>query len=236
MGKRIISQRRGRGTSTYRAPSHRYKGNVNFIQFVKEPRTGLVKSIYNDPARSAPVAEIKLETNEIMRIPAPLGLKVNDIVTYGVPKCKDGSILTLGEIPEGTFVSSIEKIPGSGPSFCRAAGTFAKVISKLKNKVTVQLPSKKQKSLDSKCRAVLGIIAGGGRKEKPIVKAGKMHHIKRARGKLYPRTSGVAMNAVDHPFGSGRGRHIGKTKVPPRNAPPGRKVGLIRARRTGKKK
>ena len=24
MGKRIIQQRRGRGTSTYRAPSHRY--------------------------------------------------------------------------------------------------------------------------------------------------------------------------------------------------------------------
>jgi len=58
----------------------------------------------------------------------------------------------------------------------------------------------------------------------------------RAKGKLYPRTSGVAMNAVDHPFGSGRGRHIGKPKTAPRHAPPGRNVGLIKARRTGKKK
>ena len=55
-----------------------------------------------------------------------------------------------------------------------------------------------------------------------------------ARGKLYPRTSGVAMNAVDHPFGSGRGRHIGKAKTPPRGAPAGRNVGSIRARRTGR--
>ena len=44
------------------------------------------------------------------------------------------------------------------------------------------------------------------------------------------------MNAVDHPFGSGRGRHIGKSQIAPRFAPPGRKVGMIRARRTGRKK
>jgi len=58
----------------------------------------------------------------------------------------------------------------------------------------------------------------------------------KAKNKLYQRVSGVAMNAVDHPFGSGRGRHIGKSKVAPRNAPPGRNVGLIRARRTGRKR
>ena len=58
----------------------------------------------------------------------------------------------------------------------------------------------------------------------------------RAKGKLYPLTSGVAMNAVDHPFGSGRGRHIGKPKNAPRFAPPGRNVGSIRARRMGKKR
>ena len=54
---------------------------------------------------------------------------------------------------------------------------------------------------------------GGGRKEKPLVKAGKAWHLMHAKGKLYPKTSGVAMNAVDHPFGSGRGRHVGKSKI-----------------------
>ena len=58
----------------------------------------------------------------------------------------------------------------------------------------------------------------------------------KARGRLYPQTSGVAMNAVDHPFGSGRGRHAGKPTVPPRHAPPGRKVGQIKARKTGRGK
>jgi len=57
-----------------------------------------------------------------------------------------------------------------------------------------------------------------------------------ARNKLYPQTSGVAMNAVDHPFGSGRGRHKGKPTIPPRFAPPGRNVGKLHARRTGVRK
>ena len=44
------------------------------------------------------------------------------------------------------------------------------------------------------------------------------------------------MNAVDHPFGSGRGRHIGKPKTAPRWAPAGRNVGLIKAKKTGRGK
>ena len=56
-----------------------------------------------------------------------------------------------------------------------------------------------------------------------------------ARNKLYPRTSAVSMNAVDHPFGSGRGSHAGNPTIAPRFAPPGRKVGKLRPRRTGKR-
>ena len=97
------------------------------------------------------------------------------------------------------------------------------------------MPSKKQKQFHPNCRATVGVIAGSGKGEKPILKAGKRHHMMKARNKLYPQTSGVAMNAVDHPFGSGRGRHKGKPTIAPRFAPPGRKVGMIRARRTGRK-
>ena len=59
--------------------------------------------------------------------------------------------------------------------------------------------------------------------------------MKKARNKLWPRTSAVKMNAVDHPFGSGRGKRI-KSKIAKTNAPPGAKVGLIRPSRTGKKR
>ena len=55
----------------------------------------------------------------------------------------------------------------------------------------------------------------------------------KSRNKLWPRTSAVKMNAVDHPFGSGRGKRI-KSKIAKRNAPAGARVGHIRPRRTGR--
>ena len=149
-------------------------------------------------------------------------------------------LLAVQETPDGHLGSladlSLETKPGSGGKLCRSAGTVARILTKTKTHVLVQLPSKQKRKFDLKCRATIGEIAGTGRLEKPIVKAGKRHHMMKAKNKLYPQTSGVAMNAVDHPFGSGRGRHIGKSKIAPRNAPPGRNVGLIRARRTGKRK
>ena len=61
-------------------------------------------------------------------------------------------------------------------------------------------------------------------------------HMMRARNKLYPIISGGAQNAVDHPFGNKRSSRKAKARPAPRNAPPGRKVGLLRPRRTGKRK
>jgi large subunit ribosomal protein L2 len=72
--------------------------------------------------------------------------------------------------------------------------------------------------------------------EKPFVKAGKKHHKMRARGTKYPRVRGVAMNAVDHPFGGGGRQHPGQPKSVSRDAPPGRKVGDIASKRTGRGK
>ena len=57
----------------------------------------------------------------------------------------------------------------------------------------------------------------------------------KAIGRKWHRTSAVKMNAVDHPFGGGRGKRI-KSKIAKRNAPAGAKVGHLRPRRTGRKK
>ena len=47
---------------------------------------------------------------------------------------------------------------------------------------------------------------------------------------------GVAMNPVEHPHGGGNHQHIGHASTVRRDAPPGQKVGLIAARRTGRLK
>ncbi|MFH1638283.1 MAG: 50S ribosomal protein L2 [Candidatus Woesearchaeota archaeon] len=241
MGKRLISQRRGRGTFTYRAPSHRYKGMIKHRVIDETERTGFIQGkvldIMHCPGHNAPLARIRFENKEEIKIAAPEKLKVNDMVASGFSApAQTGNTLPLRNIPDGTLVYNIESRPGDGGKFVRSSGGFARLVAHTVSKATIILPSKKQKVLDDRCRATIGTIAGGGRKDKPFLKAGKRMAAMRARNKLYPRTSGVAMNAVDHPFGSGRGRHVGKQKTPPRNAPPGRNVGQIKARRTGKKK
>ncbi len=80
----------------------------------------------------------------------------------------------------------------------------------------------------------MGVVAGDGRLMKPMLKAGKKHYLMLSKGRKWHRTSPVKVNAIDHPFGGGRGKRI-KSKIAKRNAPPGKKVGHIRPSRTGKK-
>lgn len=240
MGKRIITRRRGRGTMTYRSPSHRYIGEIKHRILDEAEKKGVVfgkiTDIVHSVGHSAPIAKIKYGEKEIL-ISAPEGVKVNDMVASGVDApATVGNTLPLKNIPEGTLIYNIELNPGDGGKLVRSAGSYARVVSKMGNSILVRLPSKAERLFNGESRATIGVIAGGGRKEKPFMKAGKKMHAMRARNKLYPRTSGVAMNAVDHPFGSGRGRHAGKPKTAPRFASAGRNVGMIHARKTGRGK
>ena len=112
------------------------------------------------------------------------------------------------------------------------------VVAKGPKSVSVQLKSGRIKEFHPDCRAVVGVIAGGGRVEKPFLRAGKRFAMKKARGKLgaYPRVSGVAMNHHVHPYGGSQHKAPKQPKTVSRNAPPGAKIGLIAARRTGRRK
>lgn len=82
--------------------------------------------------------------------------------------------------------------------------------------------------------AAVGIIAGGGRIDKPMLKAGRAWHKYKAKRHSWPKVRGVAMNPVEHPHGGGNHQHIGHPSTQNRFRPAGRKVGLIAARRTGR--
>lgn len=232
MGKRIIARARGKGGPRYRAPSHRYLGRVSYAAVTGI--TGKVVDIVHDPGRSAPVAIVKFETGEEILHIAPEGLRAGDLIAYS-DEPATGNVVKLSKIPVGTKIFGIETYPNSGPKLCRSSGSFATVVSMTGNKVTVRFASGKTKQLNANCRATIGVPAGGGRVEKPWVKAGKRWHAKMARGKLYPRTVGVAMTPTDHPFG-GRKKAPRPSRIVGRHAPPGAKVGSIAPKRVGKKK
>ena len=236
MGKRLIQQRRGRTKSKYNAPSHRFKGYVRYIQ-EKEKNEGIVQDILHDPGRTAPLASVKLNDDKIILILSPEGIKVGDKIklTDNKNEIEVGNILPVGKIPEGAPVYNIEISPGDGGKLVRAGGSNATVVSHDRKKTVVQLPSGQFKTLDSACRATVGVIAGGGRKDKPFLKAGKKNIAFKKRGKQYPIVRGVAMNPVSHPHGGGGHQHVGKPSTVKRGASPGRKVGSIAAKRTGRK-
>ena len=124
---------------------------------------------------------------------------------------------------------------GDRGAIARASGNYVTVIghNPEEGKTRIKLPSGSKKVVQSSCRAVIGLVAGGGRIDKPLLKAGRAYHKYKVKRNCWPKTRGVAMNPVDHPHGGGNHQHIGHASTVSRYSVAGQKVGLIAARRTG---
>jgi len=242
LGKRILQRRRGKGGLQFRVSA---RGKIAPVRYplLGPIATGhegrlTVKAILDEKGRSAPLAQIQYgEHGPISYVPAVTGLAVGTEIQEGeTASVANGNILPLRKIPEGTRISNIELRAGDGGKLVRAAGGSAVLFSKGEGKAIVRLPSGKSMLVGGDCRATVGEVAGGGRLEKPFLRAGPRHHAMRAKGIPYPRMRGIAMAVVYHPFGGGRHQHPGKSTSTSRNAPPGRKVGLIAPKKTGRKR
>ena len=238
MGKRILQRRRGKAGIQFRSPS---RGKIAPSRYPAIPvgnlGTARVTAILDERGRSAPLAQLQYGNGQFTYVPAAAGVSVGRELSIGTGSSPTGgNIVPLAGIPEGTKVCNVELRPGDGGRIVRASGTSAILFSKAGGRAMLKLPSGKNILVDEMCRATVGEVAGGGRKEKPFLTAGARHHAMRAAGRVYPRMRGVAMAVVYHPFGGGRHQHPGKSTSTSRNAPPGRKVGLIAPRKTGRKR
>ncbi len=234
MGRPIIPQRRGKGGPVFRSPSHRHRGGVRHPR-VREA-VGIVKKLDDDPGRTAPIAVVRLENGETFNMIAAEGMYEGQRIEIGpTAPIAVGNLLPVGVIPEGTPVYSVELQPGDGGKLARAAGSYATIVSH-GEKTTIKLPSETYIHVPNECRAVVGVVAGSGRDERPFAKAGKVYHAYRSRAKSHIKVRGVAMNPVDHPHGGGSHQHVGRPSTVSRNAPPGRKVGRLSPKKKKKGK
>ena len=129
-------------------------------------------------------------------IPATEGTPVGGKFQVGVGAApQERNILSLDSIPDGTLICNIEKNSGDGGKLIKSAGSSALVFAHGADGVTIKFPSGKFLTLNPKCRAMIGVIAGGGRKEKPFLKAGNRHKYMRAHRKLYPTVRGIAQGS-----------------------------------------
>jgi large subunit ribosomal protein L2 len=232
MGKTLIQQARGHGSKTYRVRRNAFSVHPGYPPKLNGEYK--IIKMFSSPGHSIPIVKLmSSDKKEFFHNFANYEMYCGQkIKTNGE---NDGDISELGRLKNGTFVFNIENLPGDGGKLVRTGGNSAVIFGKNKEKVIITLPSKQEKEFDPRCRATIGTAAGQGRLDKPILKAGKQHYIKKAKQKLWPRTSAVKMNAIDHPFGSGRGKRI-KSKIAKNNAPSGAKVGLIHPKRTGRRK
>jgi len=231
MGKRLIPQRRARGGSHYRSPSHRHVDDIRIPHYEAQ---GTIKDLIQAPGRTCPLAVIDFEGKKSYQL-AVEGTRVGQKIDLGGTEVRVGNILALANIPEGTLVNNVEGQPGDGGKFVKTAGASALVVSRGKV-VVLTMPSGELKEFNPACRAAIGVVAGGGRIDKPLGKAGKNFHTLRSRSVANKKTKGVAMNAVDHPNGGGSHPHVGGPNCHGRNAPPGQKAGFIAPKKKVKRK
>jgi large subunit ribosomal protein L2 len=232
MGKRILSRRRGAAPPRMVSPSHLHKGDIRYP--VNWTGTATVQSIEHAPGRTGILAKLKsTDGKEILHI-ANEGLSVGQTVTFTEStQIQPGNVTIVSKIPEGTPVFNIEARPNDGGRFVRTGGTAAEVVTHSDTKTTIRMPSGKFREFHPLARATIGLVAGGGRADKPYLKAGKKHHAMRAKGVRWPRVRGVAMNPVDHPHGGGSHNFKGAPTSQRRGTPPGAMVGKIAPKRTG---
>jgi large subunit ribosomal protein L8e len=203
---------------------------------------GVVKDIVHEPGRGAPIAKVQFQDAYRFKrrtelIVAAEGMYSGQFMYAGKKaKLVVGNVLPLYAMPEGTLICNIEQQPGDRGKMARCSGDYGTIITHDEEKGTsrVRLPSGSKKTLNNQCRAMVGIVAGGGRTDKPMLKAGRAFHKYRVKRNEWPKVRGVAMNPVEHPHGGGNHQHIGHPSTTRRVDPAGKKCGLIAARRTGR--
>lgn len=246
MGRVIRGQRKGAG-SVFKSHKRTRKGAAKL-----RPRDyaenhgyikGVIREIIHDPGRGAPLARVEFRHAYRFRKAKQLmvaceGMHTGQFIYCGAKaKLTVGNVLPIIDMPEGTIICNVEAISGDRGKMAKGSGTYATVVSHNRENGTsrIRLPSGAKKIVKSSCRAMVGVVAGGGRVDKPLLKAGNAYHKYKVKRNCWPKVRGVAMNPVEHPHGGGNHQHIGKPSTVRRDMPAGRKVGLIAARRTGPK-
>ncbi|CCD23773.1 mitochondrial 54S ribosomal protein uL2m NDAI_0C01120 [Naumovozyma dairenensis CBS 421] len=227
--KKVTAGRNNQGKITVRHRGGGHKRRIRTLDYFRwDSNPQLVKRIEFDPNRSAHIALLE-STNEkektLSYVVATDGLRKGDIIQSfrnGIPKdillemngkidpallsvktAQRGNCLPISMIPIGSVIHNVGITPVGPAKFCRAAGTYARLISKLndKKKAIVRLQSGEHRYVSIDACATMGIVSNVDHQNRSLGKAGRSRNLGRR-----PHVRGVAMNKCDHPHGGGRGK------------------------------
>ena len=215
-GKKACSGRNNRGVITLGNRGGGHKRKYRIIHFNRNESIGddkiitaKVASIEYDPNRNTRIALLHYDDGSKKYIICPRSLKVGMSVSSGVnAPIEIGSALPLSAIPLGSIIHNIELTLGKGGQIARSAGTYAQLIAKEGDFVTLKLPSNEIRLVSKRCYATLGQVGNVEFANVRLGKAGRNRWLGRR-----PHVRGVVKNPIDHPHGGGEGRSpIGRAK------------------------
>ncbi|PWN21865.1 ribosomal protein L2, partial [Microstroma glucosiphilum] len=243
VAKRSTGGRNHHGRVTVRGRGGGHRRRLRMVDFWRwEAGPQEVIRIEYDPGRSAHIALIKhKETDRLSYILAPDGLRAGDTVeSYRTMKevvgssgeggaasaldlgifrtkaIRPGNVLPLHLIPIGTTIHAISLNPVGPAKVVRSAGASGQLIAFVnRSKATtthaqVKLQSGEVRMVTVDCVAAIGRVSNIDHEHVRLGKAGRSRWLGRR-----PKVRGVAMNAVDHPHGGGRGKS--KSNMHPRS-------------------
>ncbi|MGL5361962.1 MAG: 50S ribosomal protein L2 [Bosea sp. (in: a-proteobacteria)] len=207
-GKHSSGGRNQHGRITVRFRGGGHKRAYRLVDFKRRTKFGvpaIVERLEYDPNRTAFIALVKYQDNELAYIIAPQRLKVGDtVIAAEKADIKPGNAMPMAAIPVGTIIHNIELKPGAGGKLARSAGTFAQLVGKDQGYAQVKLQSGELRVIRSECMASIGAVSNPDNSNQQLGKAGRSRWLGRM-----PHNRGVVMNPVDHPHGGGEGRTSG---------------------------
>jgi len=211
VGKKRCGGRNNRGLITLRGRGGGHKRKYRSVDFQRKSCSlaAKVASIEYDPNRNARIALLHYENGLKRYIICPRSLKVGTYVQAGneVP-LEIGNAMPLASIPLGSIVHNVELTLGRGGQVARAAGTYAQIIAKEGDFVTLKLPSNEIRLVYKECFATFGQVGNVDAINVTLGKAGRKRWLGRK-----PKVRGVVKNPIDHPHGGGEGRSpIGRAR------------------------
>ena len=216
----------GRMTTRHIGGGHKRQYRLIDFKRNKDAIPAVVATIEYDPNRSANIALLNYADGEKRYILAPKGLSVGMTVVSGdATDIKVGNCCQMKNMPEGTFIHSVELKPGKGGQLARSAGVSAQILGIEEKYVTLRLASGEVRKVLGVCRATVGIV---GNEDHSLVNLGKAGRTRWTGTR--PTVRGSVMNPNDHPHGGGEGRTPIGRKSP--MTPWGKKAMGVKTRKT----
>jgi large subunit ribosomal protein L2 len=195
----------GRRTARWRGGGAKKRYRIIDFKRRKWNMPATIERLEYDPNRTAFIALVKYQDNELAYIIAPQRLKVGDtVIAAEKADIKPGNAMPMASIPVGTIIHNIEMKPLKGGQIARSAGSYAQLVGRGDGYAQVKLSSGEVRLIPEGCMASIGAVSNPDNMNEVLGKAGRNVH----KG-WRPHVRGVAMNPVDHPHGGGEGKTSG---------------------------